>query len=128
MLLSLHLDRSVVSCKILVSSGLPIIVLPQRKSRLGVQGTIYNVLLCVFSRFALRTRSHWIFNGFLAMKLQKLTSLVVLSMLTTGRFRVSCFYSSKDCGVHTRWTVSQIIIISKYLVFSLDFRFLGVLE
>ena len=90
--------------------------------------TISNVLLCVFSRFALRIRSHWIFNGFLAMKLQKLTSLVVLLMLTTGRFRVPCFCSSKDCGVHTRWIVLKIIIISKYLVFSLDFGLLGELE
>ena len=47
-----------------------------------------NVLLYVFSRFALRIRFHWIFNGFLAMKLLNLISLVGLLMLTTGRLSV----------------------------------------
>ena len=69
-----------------------------------------------FSIFNLHIRSHWIFNGFLAMKLQKLTSLVVLLMLTTGRFRVPCS------------AALQIILISKYLAFSLDFGLLGVRE
>ena len=89
---------------------------------------ICNVLLCVFFRFALRIRFHWIFIGFLAMKLLKLTSLVMLLMLMTGSFHVPSFCSSKDWGVHTRRIVSQIITISKYLFFSRDFGLLGVLE
>ena len=49
-----------------------------------------------------RIRFNYIFNGFLAMKLQKLISLVGLLTLTTGRFRVPCFFSSKALwGPHT---------------------------
>ena len=60
------------------------------------------------------------------MKLQKLISLVGLLTFTTGRYRVPCFFNSKDCGVHTGWIVLQIIIILNYLVSSLDFELLGV--
>ena len=83
-----------------------------------VGSTIYNALLCVFSKFASLIRFHWISHGFLVMKLQKLISLVGLLTSMIGRYRVPCFFSSKHCGVHTRWIVSQIIIILNYLVFS----------